>query len=285
MVKKIAQNILDVLIDNLVLMITIGYALYIAYQRDIAKENFSVEQLLTAIIWLLSLLATSEIIERYRKLNVIQKSVDKSVAYLESRLAERPSAMAFFQRPPELRPFLQKALQIDLCGVTLTGTLNKEYGTIRERLQAGAKVRVLIIDPDSLAIEMTAQRTANPIDLEYHRTRLDASLRELAYMYKRMSDFKPPKGIRPGSLSVRLMPYAPSFGILSMDAKQKDGNAFVEIFPHKFGYMTPIVFELTPERDQDWYDYFNQQFEVMWDAAKPWDQKTYLDKILFTREE
>ncbi len=236
--------------------------------------------LLAGIAIVLALLAIGLIRDRLNR-----EILSEQISELRKSLPDRPSAMAFFQAPQDIRPSLQRALQIDLCGVTLTSTLNKEYGTLRERLQAGAKIRIMIIDPDSLAIEMSAQRTGNPKDLDYHRTRLDSALREIAYIYKSMRDTKPKKGAPTGSLGVRLLPYAPSFGILSMDARQKDGIAFIELYPHKFGYMTPVVFDLTPERDQSWHDYFVKQFDVMWDAAKPWDPKAYLDKIPFAKDE
>jgi hypothetical protein len=236
--------------------------------------------LLAGIAIVLALLAIGLIRDRLNR-----EVLSEQISELKRNLPDRPSAMAFFQEPKDIRPSLQRALQIDLCGVTLTSTLNKEYGTLRERLQAGAKIRIMIIDPDSIAIEMSAQRTGNPKDLDYHRTRLDSALRELAYIYKSMRDTKPKKGYSIGSLSVRLLPYAPSFSILSMDARQKDGIAFIELYPHKFGYMPPVVFDLTPERDQSWHDYFVKQFDVMWDAAKPWDPKTYLDKIPFAKKD
>ena len=271
--KKIWSFVVANLDTLVAIVISIVAAIYGSFKGDQGL-------ILTAIATTLGILAYSLIRDRLHR-DALVKQIDE----LKMRLPDRPSAMAFFQKSREIRPYLQKALQIDMCGVTLTSTLNKEYGTLTERLQAGAKIRIMIIDPDSLAIEMTAQRTANPKDLEYHRTRLDSSLRELAYIYKRMSDMKPSKGAKLGSLSVKLIPYAPSFGILSMDAKQKEGISFIEIYPHKFGYMAPVMFGLTPERDQDWYDYFTKQFEVMWDSARSWYPKTYLEKIPFAKDE
>jgi hypothetical protein len=116
--------------------------------------------------------------------------------------------------------------------------------------------------------------------------RLESSFRELAYIYKNTQAIKSTQKLSPkGNILVRLLPYAPSFGIVSLDAKEKDGVALIEIYPHKFGFETPATFDLTPERDQDWHKYFVNQFDVMWDAAKPWDPKTYIDKIPFQKDE
>ena len=114
--KKFLQDVVDFIADNAALLFTIGYAGYIIYRHDIAKEDVPIDQLLTAILWVLGFLAISEIVERYRKLNAIHNSVERSVAFLESRLTDRPSAMAFFQKPQNIRPYLERATQIDLCG-------------------------------------------------------------------------------------------------------------------------------------------------------------------------
>jgi hypothetical protein len=243
------------------------YSLLIA-----ASGLWLTQSLLTAILGVLALLATSEIVERYRKLNGIEKAVNRSLSFLESRFTDRPSAIAFFQKPPSLDPYIQSANQIDLCGVTLTSTVNKQFGNLRERLQMGAKIRILVIDPGSTALKMTAERSTSPDDTDYYRVRLDATLREIAYLFKSWEEFKALQGgsSEAGNLSVRLLSYAPSFGVISFDANQDNGIVFVEIYPHKFGFKSPPTFDLMPKRDGNWHKYFVDQFDEMWNVAKPW---------------
>ena len=283
--RRLLYEIVDVVVDNAALILTIGFPGFVIYRHDIAKEDVSVEQLLTAILWVIGLLAISEIVERYRKLNSIQRSVDRSVSFLESRLADRPSAMAFFQKHPELSSFIQRANRIDMCGVTLTSTLGKSYGNLRAKLEEGATIRVMLIDIESVALEMSAQRSTNPKDLDYYRMHVDSSLRELAYLYKGEQDNRALKKENVGNIIVKLLSYAPSFGMINIDPNQRDGVVFVELYPHKFGYETPPTFDLTQERDQDWYSYFVRQFEQMWDVAKPWDPGKYLETIPFPQDE
>jgi hypothetical protein len=229
----------------------------------------------------LGLIATSEIIERYRKLNKIQKSVDQSLTFLESRFTDRPSALAFFQPPPILDGYIKNADHIDICGVTLTSTVTKQFGNLRERLQSGAKIRIMLIAPDSVAIQMTAERSMNPKDLDYYRLHIQSTMRELAYLQQSVDEFKHlgDSSAKNGSFSVRLMSYAPSFSIDSFDANRHDGVLFVELYPHKFGYKTPPIFELMPQCDGDWYRYFIEQFDQMWNAAQPWDPNKYIAQI------
>jgi hypothetical protein len=278
--SKTTQALAEFLIDNLTVLLTIGFASYIIYRQEIARIALSTDDLLTAILGVLGLLATSEIVERYRKLNSIEKAVTRSVSFLESRFTERPSAIAFFQKHPNLDRHIQGANKVDLCGVTLTSTINKQFGNLRECLQAGSKIRILVIDPDSTALEMTAQRSTSPEDTDYYRVRLDATLREITYLFKSWEEFKKLQGDsskKVGSLSVRLISYAPSFGIISLNAGQDTGRAFIEVYPHKFGYKSPPIFELEPQRDGNWYRYFVDQFDEMWEVAKPWQPQVPLE--------
>ena len=114
-------------------------------------------------------------VERYRRLNHIERSADRTLSLIESRFLDRPSAIAFFDKPPDLGVHIQGANQIDLCGVSLTSTINKQFSNLRERLCQGAQVRVLLMDPDSTAPRMAAERSTDSDDIEYYFTRLEAT--------------------------------------------------------------------------------------------------------------
>jgi hypothetical protein len=214
----------------------------------------------------------SEIVERYRRLSSIERVVGRTLALMESRFTDRPSAIGFFRRLPSIDARVVGANQIDLCGATLTSTVNKQFSNLRERLRQGAQVRVLIMDPDSLALQMSAHRSGTADDESYYRTRLEATFRDLEYLARggsapRLPQESPGQG---GRLEVRLLSYAPSFGLVSLDAGRSNGIAFVEIYPHKTFREQPS-FDLTPQRDGQWYTFFVEQFEEMWDGARPWE--------------
>ena len=212
-----------------------------------------------------------------------RKLLESQLNILQRNLPDSPSAISFFRKTPDLAPFIQKANQIDLCGVTLTNTLNRQFAHLRERLDAGGTIRLLIIDPESHAIEMSAQRSSSPLDTEYYQRRLESALSDITYLIKYNDDRKQFKGrnTKSGNISVRLLSYAPSYGICSFDKKKAYGRVFVEVYPHKFGFKIPPTFELELEKDGEWYTYFVDQFEQMWDAATPWDPTEFLRKIPF----
>lgn len=202
--------------------------------------------------------------------------IDQLIRRLEA--SDRPSADAFFEQLPELDPYLRNAVQVDLCGVTLTGTVNKYFASLRERLSKGATVRILLADPDSLALEMSALRSDVPHDIDLFVKRLASTFKDLWYLHQ----FAPADPTEPldhqqqASLSVRLLPYAPSFGIMRFQMADQDQVTIVELYPHAGAHRTAPVFMLRPERDKAWYEYFARQFDQMWVTAAPWEPQADL---------
>jgi hypothetical protein len=234
--------------------------------------------LLSGIAATLAILSISLIRDRINR-----EALSEQISDLKRHFPDRPSALEFFRKPPDLVPFIKQATQIDLCGVTLTDTIHGYSATLSKHLENGGKLRILLIDPVSQAIEMTAQRSVSAKDTGYYHRRLESALFDIAYLIKFTGDRKRSgaRNAKPENISVRLLSYAPSFGIMSFDAKKKNGMIFVEVYPHKYGFQLSPTFELTPANDKDWYNYFVDQFEVMWKAASNWDPAPYLQKISF----
>jgi len=234
--------------------------------------------LLSGISVTLAILSYSLIRDRSNR-----EALAEQVSELKRSLPDHPSALSFFRKPPDLAPLIKQATQIDLCGVTLTNTINRHLALLHKHLDAGGKIRFLLIDPASHAIEMSAQRSMSTKDTEYYRRRLESALYDIAYLIKFTNKRKQSRirSAKPECISVRLLSYAPSFGMNSFDAKKKSGIIFVEVYPHKYGFQLSPTFELTAENDEDWYGYFVGQFEEMWKAATPWDPTVYLQKIPF----
>lgn len=199
--------------------------------------------------------------------------IEQLVRQLE--LSERPSARDFFIKAPILDPYVRSATHIDLCGVTLTSTINKQFPNLRERIRQGATLRLLIVDPNSLGLEMSALRSEVPDDVEYYTKRLEATLKDISYLDRGGFGFEQQElqrdRQRKDDFSVRLLPYAPSFGIYRFESATGKNDIFVELYTHGSGYGTPPIFSLTPDRDGVWYDYFTRQFNDMWQQAKPWE--------------
>lgn len=200
----------------------------------------------------------------------LSERIEKLLIKMES--SERPSARDFFEHPPRLETYLQTASSIDFCGVTLTSAINKQLSHLRDQLKSGAKIRILIVNPNSLALQMSAARSEDKSDIDYYEKRIAATFNDLEYLYRSWEDYQrqPLQGLEQGSLAIRLLDYAPSFGLFGFNGDRANAVLFAEMYPHHSGFGAPPVFHLTPTLDGEWYTYFADQFESMWKAGTEW---------------
>lgn len=263
------QTIIDFIIDNVSILATLAATAYIIFRQSISATKLSTDDLITAVLGVVGLLALSELIERYRRLNAIDKTTKQMWEVLQNKLTDRPSALAFFRKLPDLDNYVQAANQIDLCGVVLTSAINRQLSNLREQLDQGAKIRILVIDPDSPALTTAGSRSEEPSS-SYYRAKLDTTFQDLAYLYQVQT--KPGQTAK-GSIEARLLSYPPSFAVYSFDTGRASARLIVEIYPHITGWGDPPIFDLLPGRDGKWYAYFATQFEYMWERATKWTYK------------
>ena len=138
----------------------------------------------------------------------------------------------------------------------LTSAINRQLSNLCEQLYQGTRIRVLIADPNSHALDMAEVRSEEPTG-SYYRAKLDTTLQDLAYLHQVQAKLGQ---IAKGSFEVRVIPYAPSFAIYSFDARRSTARLLVEVYPHITGWGETPVFDLIPERDGKWYEYFVEQY-------------------------
>lgn len=261
--------VVEFLLDNLAVLATIGYATFIIYWKEFGSTKIETDQLLSAIIMVLALLATSEIFERYRRLSKIEKSTGKLVEMVQKEIIGKPSASRFFEPTPVLDVYVKNAHTIDLMGLSLTSTLNKQLSNLREANKNGATIRIIVANPSpkSFAVKMSTLRSEEPENEGYYQKRLASSLEDIEYLYRSHQG----SSATAGNFDVHLLNYAHSFGIMAFDVNQPNGIIFIEVYPHGSGYDVQISFSLTKARDGEWFNYFYSQFKDIWEHTSVWE--------------
>jgi len=186
------------------------------------------------------------------------------------KIDKHPSAKHFFERIPNLSSYINRARQIDLCGVSRFGTLHKHLEEILKTIMNDGKVRILLMDDeDELAVKMSGLRSVVN-NGDHFAQQIALSKERIEWLYE---NFKRLQGDEQHNINdyieIHLLPYPPTFGISAFDTAQREGIIFVEIFPHKSSSQSPS-FKLTLQKDGEWYLYFVDQFEKMWLDARPW---------------
>jgi hypothetical protein len=210
------------------------------------------------------------IVNRFFLLDQWQTSdrIDKLLEHLEKN--KTASAEHFFTDLPHFDSYIAGAQTIMWFGVTMEEEIHTNLPRLKERILAGCNVSIMVADPESKAIEMSSLRSKGILPNRFAK-KLDGVLDDLAYLQQEIKGIKPLNPNSPkGSISIRLLPYAPSFGIFAFNAGENHGTIFVEVFGHADGFGSFPSFELTSRKDGKWYNFFLSQFRQMWDLADQW---------------
>lgn len=207
----------------------------------------------------LALLAYSTINNR-EQVDLARDETQKLTQLLEDRVLGSVRAEDFFTNSrPNHNGELSSAHTIKMVGVTLSRTVRDYLGCFQQRLSEGATIQLITIDPESEATKQAALRSYQVAEPSFYPDRLKPTMDLLRVLVALPS--------LTGSFSLRLIPFAPSFGMVMIDPEQQNGKIYVEIYQHHSFDPNP-TFVLERERDAYWYDFFKQQFELLSRSAR-----------------
>lgn len=253
------QEALWFLLENVPSLLTVAFAAYVLIQ-----SQRSTLQLMEVLLWLLGivgLLATSELVERHRTLRKIER-VSRETLEVVKDIEISPSAESFFEREASspLAGFPNFS-EICISGMNLRRTATSHLGLFERRLKEGATLRFLLVDPDSNAVSIIAERNYVYRDPEKLKSVIESSLESLRQIGAGQNV--------KGSAEIRVLRYVPSYGLTMIDPNQTGGRIHVDSYPYRVPPEDYPCFWLEREKDAKWYEFFRAQFSAMWESAKP----------------
>ncbi|WP_328615740.1 hypothetical protein OHS18_02435 [Amycolatopsis sp. NBC_00355] len=207
-----------------------------------------VKTLSSVVLALLALLAFSQIRSR-RLTEQIRRSHQAD-----------PTALFKTRFPAGLITRRADAFDILLIGHSMTRTVQGMRSDMRAILEAGGRIRVLVLDPtDEVLIETADRRISQTLAPGRLRQRIMTTLDDLTTLRSKTS----------GRLEVRVSSRISSAGFNCLDASGPRGMVCVQHYEyHPIGEAAP-VFVLEPEH-APWYRHFAAEAERLWEAGTPW---------------
>lgn len=162
--------------------------------------------------------------------------------------------------PDDLGVRRQHARTLLLIGHSLRRTVETSRGHLRRSLDAGAQIRVLLVDPDDEnAVRTLAGADADEQTVTRLRGRINASLEEFASIAAHGS----------GRLELRVTSTPPHVGVNAVDVAGKDGLLVVQHYEHAAPAESAPILRLEPA-DGFWFQHFVAEAERMWRDGQPW---------------
>lgn len=127
---------------------------------------------------------------------------EQSITELRSELSP---PHFFTSQMPNMKERLREAHTISINGISLVSTSDNLWQVFADRLQAGAHIRLLVVDPDHPTVNILASRFHKHQDPKRLRVEIQHSLDNLRDLYNHVANG--------GSLEIRLAQFCPPYGV------------------------------------------------------------------------
>ncbi|WP_218011222.1 hypothetical protein [Herbidospora mongoliensis] len=238
--KRLATLVRD---DNLDLYLLAVVALVFTVLGSVGLADTSV--LISVTLAVLALLAFSQIKSR------------KQVAAVAAE-----AGLLRDDFPADLPARRAGARDFLFIGRSMARTANTMRGDLRRMLAAGARVRVLVVDPgDEVMVASSARHSGADVDPALLAGRIRSVLAELAHLRETTG----------GDLQIRVAGFVPSIGVNAIDTATPGGLICVQHFEHRPEIESGPILTLRPH-DGLWYQRFAAEAERMWNDGTPWPE-------------
>ncbi|MGW1134497.1 hypothetical protein [Streptomyces griseoluteus] len=214
--------------------------------------NVSQEVITSGILAILALVAISLLRSRSQS-ELINQSL--------TEIKARPSADRFFSEVDdrdEIREMISSSREVWLHGWTLGIHLVSYADEIRRAVAAGLNIKILVIEPNSMAMTIAASEAENH-GADELSSNLEANLRRLS---------APIEGTIVGKLEIKTLSYVPHNTVIASDPSTKHGKIVMRIATFRADHWQRPTFTVTRQNDPGWYDFFKTQFDRKWESGR-----------------
>jgi hypothetical protein len=239
------------LVDYGPILATVVAAIYFGILTT--RPDNQVEPAIQWVIGILALLATTQLVDRFRLLRKLDEKVTSFDELLRSSKAEGIETLN--KIPTDLSDRISSAKSISISGWTLERSSMEYRDVLKARIDEGCKVRVLIHDPDDAALLNIAVRA---VRRPYNPKIMADTIRvSTGHFVEVFSNLRPQSGS-----GLRYFKSQMAYGIWLFDEGSERAEMWVEIYPHR-DFFFPTL-HLTPSKNEKWFKFFASQFMKMW---------------------
>lgn len=159
---------------------------------------------------------------------------------------------------PDLIQNRNGSMDVYLIGVSLSRTIETSYSAFSRNLSTGARLRILLTDPEASEAAIDARCQASRPEIAEIRREIRSSLTTLARLNR----------VSPGGLEVRLTSAALKFGLNYLNTAMPSAVMHVQLYSYRLEGESRPMFILRPS-DGVWFECFRTQSEQLWSDAEP----------------
>ena len=161
--------------------------------------------------------------------------------------------------PISLREDIINANELLLIGVTLSRTIKTYYSEFQGKLRKGHIIKVLLVDPESQAVDMAETRNFGRTDSARTSSDIRANIMDLCELQK----------IAPDRMRIRTIQNPLTHGVIAVNPDSSQGVLYMENYPYRTLGGSKPKYILRDGQDA-WYSFFKEEAQILWKNGKDW---------------
>ena len=156
---------------------------------------------------------------------------------------------------------MKHADELWLVGISLVSTVKTNYGLLESKLKQGHSVKVMVVHPEGVGLEVAVSRNYGRKDIEQKRNDINRTLADLCELQE----------LGTGQLEVHTTQHPLAYGAVVIDSESAvNGKIYVENYGYRVRSDSFPTFTLRPAHGE-WYEFYKQELALLWKDATEWN--------------
>lgn len=161
--------------------------------------------------------------------------------------------------PPSYKTDFADAEVLWLIGVSLHRTIKTNYSTLEKRLRQGQALRVLLIHPTGIGVEMSVARN-------YAHRGVEPKSNDILFILELLCSLRE---IAPSKMEIRTIAFPLAYGATAINPQAATGKLYIEHYGFRVSTESIPRYILKASNGR-WYDFYKQEIEALWNAGDEW---------------
>ncbi len=196
---------------------------------------------------ILALLAISSLGNRYK------------IEELLSRQSEPVETFLMEDFPASYKADFENSDVMWLVGVSLHRTIKTNYPILERKLRQGKKLRVLLVHPTGVGVELSVARN-------YVHRGVEPKSHDISFIIELLCGLRK---IAPSSIEIRTIPFPLAYGATAINPDAATGKLYIEHYGFRVSTESMPRYVLKAS-DGRWYEFHKREIEALWNAAADW---------------
>lgn len=174
--------------------------------------------------------------------------------------AREDQTILYTEFPKRFQSDLEKAEEIYMVGVSLSSTIEKQLGVLKEMLRNNLSIKVLIRNPKGKHTKMILEQSYIGMTTKHIKNKINHALDLLCELKK----------ISPDNVEIRVVDHHFSFGCFAFDSDKANGKIYIEHYPFKIpeNDIPKLFFDVSTNKY--WFDLYKRQLNELWSSGEEW---------------